>query len=107
MTSDLDNVFVRAKFDALEAVSLYFAANRDRFWLEPSCGCCRWFPSAVRSRLSRPPSATATADEDLNAKIRVIFDANYCVYGCRKIKAALVRGHRSSRGQRPCSAADA
>lgn len=74
-------------------MSLYVAAHRDRFGLEPICRVLRVNASAVRSRLSRPPSATAIADEDVKAKIRVVFDANYRVYGCRKIKAALAREH--------------
>ncbi len=53
-------------------------------------------PSAVRSRLWRPPSATAIADEDLKAKIQVIFDADYRVYGRRKTKTALWREHEIS-----------
>ena len=72
---------------------MYVAANRDRFGLEPICRVLQVAPSAVRSRLSRPPSATAITDEDLKAKIQVVFDANYRVYGCRKIKAALAREH--------------
>lgn len=64
-------------------MSLYVAAHRDRFGLEPICRVLRVNASAVRSRLARPPSATAIADEELKAKIRVVFDANYRVYGCR------------------------
>ena len=55
---------------------MYVAANRDRFGLEPICRVLQVNASAVRSRLSRPPSATAIADEDLKAKIRVVFDDN-------------------------------
>jgi putative transposase len=76
----------------LEEVSLYVAVNRDRFGLEPICRV-EVNASTVRSRLARPPSATAIADEDLKAKIRVIFDANYRAYCCRKIKAVLAREH--------------
>jgi putative transposase len=72
---------------------LYVAAYRDRFGLEPICRVLQVNASTVRSRLARPPSATAIADEDLKAEIQVIFDANYRVYGCRKIKAVLAREH--------------
>ena len=70
---------------------MFIAAHRDRFGLEPICRVLQVAPSAVRSRLSRPPSATAIADEVLKVRIRVLFDENYRVYGCRKIKAALAR----------------
>ena len=64
-------------------MSMYVAAHRDRFGLEPICKVLQIAPSALRSRLSRPPSATAIVDEDLKDKIHVIVDADYRVYGRR------------------------
>jgi len=50
-------------------------------------------PSAVRSALARPVCARRLADETLKPLISAIFEANYRVYGRRKIKAALARQH--------------
>jgi putative transposase len=50
-------------------------------------------PSSVRSCLARGDSARRVDDEALKPTIRDIFDANYGVYGARKIKAVLARDH--------------
>lgn len=50
-------------------------------------------PSAVRSAIARGPSARQIADEELKPIILAVFEANYRVYGRRKIKAALAREH--------------
>ncbi len=50
-------------------------------------------PSAIRSALARPVCARRIADEALKPLIVAIFEANYRVYGRRKIKAALAREH--------------
>lgn len=50
-------------------------------------------PSAVRSAITRGPSARQIADEELKPIILAVFEANYRVYGRRKIKAALAREH--------------
>lgn len=49
--------------------------------------------SSVRSALARPITARQIADEALKPLIVKIFEANYQVYGRRKIKAALRREH--------------
>ena len=50
-------------------------------------------PSAVRSALARPVTARQLADEALKPLILALFEANYRVYGRRKMKAALRREH--------------
>ena len=45
----------------------------------------------MRSALRRPLAPRRIADEVLKARIREIFDDNYQVYGCRKIRAVLAR----------------
>ena len=61
--------------------------------LEPICKVLQVSPASVRSVLRRPPSDRAVADAALEPLIKAIFDANYKVYGCVKIKEALVREH--------------
>jgi transposase InsO family protein len=61
--------------------------------VEPVCRVLQVAPSAVRSALARPVCARRLADEVLKPLIQTIFDANYRVYGRRKIKAALAREH--------------
>jgi putative transposase len=59
----------------------------------PICRVLQVAPSAVRSALARPVSARQLADEALKPVILEVFNANYGVYGRRKIKAALRREH--------------
>jgi len=72
-------------------------AHRDRrteglrWGFEPICRVLEVCPSTVRSHLARPPCARRVADEGLKIEIQRIFDANYRVYGIRKIRAALQR----------------
>jgi putative transposase len=62
--------------------------------VEPTCKVLQVAPSAVRSSIARGPSARHVADEALKPMITDVFEANYRVYGRRKIKAALAREHR-------------
>lgn len=59
----------------------------------PICRTLQVAPSAVRSALARPVTALQLADEALRPIIVELFEANYRVYGRRKIKAALRREH--------------
>jgi putative transposase len=72
-------------------VTAFVVAHRDRHGVEPICRVLQVAPSAVRSRLARPISARELADEALKPKILEVYEANYRVYGRRKIKAALRR----------------
>ena len=59
----------------------------------PICRTLQVAPSAVRSVLARPVCARRLADDAIKPKLLVLFDANYRVYGRRKMKAALRREH--------------
>ncbi len=72
-------------------MSLFVAANREAFGVEPICRALQISPATVRSSLSRPPTRRNIDDAMLEGRIQTIFDDNYKVYGRRKIKAALVR----------------
>ena len=61
--------------------------------VEPVCRVLHAAPAAVRSSIARGASARHMADEALKPMIRDVFEANYRVYGRRKIKAALAREH--------------
>lgn len=50
-------------------------------------------PSAVRSAMSRPVCARRLVDDAVKPKLLDVFNANYRVYGRRKMKAALRREH--------------
>ena len=59
----------------------------------PTCRALQVAPSAVRSAMSRPVCARRQADETVKPLLLEVFNANYRVYGRRKMKAALRREH--------------
>ena len=59
----------------------------------PICRVLQVAPSAVRSAMARPVCARRLTDETIKPKLVEVFDANYRVYGRRKMKAALRRKH--------------
>jgi putative transposase len=59
----------------------------------PICRALQVAPSAVRSAMSRPVCARRQADDAIKPLLLEVFDANYRVYGRRKMKAALRRQH--------------
>ena len=59
----------------------------------PICRVLQVAPCAVRSAMSRPVGARRLADDAIKPKLLEVFDANYRVYGRRKMKAALRREH--------------
>jgi len=59
----------------------------------PICRTLQVAPSAVRSAMSRPVCARRVTDEKVKPILLEVFDANYRVYGRRKMKAALRREH--------------
>lgn len=74
----------------------YIDAHRAEFGVEPICRAledtpAQIAPSSYYAARSRPPSARAIRDEELCAAIIRIHDANYGVYGVRKVHAALRR----------------
>ena len=59
----------------------------------PICRVLQVAPSAVRSAMSRPVCARRLADNAIKPVLLEVFNANYRVYGRRKMKAALRREH--------------
>lgn len=59
----------------------------------PICRVLQVAPCAVRSAMSRPVCARRVTDEQIKPKLLEVFNANYQVYGRRKMKAALRREH--------------
>ncbi len=68
--------------------------HRDVYGVEPICEVLQFAPSTYYDVKARAPSARALRDADLKAVIRRLWDANYEVYGYRKMWHALRReGH--------------
>ena len=59
----------------------------------PICRSLLVAPSAVRSAMSRPACTRPVTDETVKPKLLAVFEANYRVYGRRKMKSALRREH--------------
>lgn len=68
------------------------AAHR-HYGVVPICRVLQVAPSAVRSAMSRPVCARRLVDDAVKPKLLEVFNANYRVYGRRKMKAALRREH--------------
>jgi putative transposase len=66
-------------------------ALRDRFGVDPICRVLGVATSTYYARKTRPPSARRVRDEQLKTQIRRVWDANYQVYGARKLWAQLRR----------------
>jgi putative transposase len=66
-------------------------ACRDRFGVEPICRVLGVPTSTYYATKARPPSVRQRRDEQLKAEIRRVFDANYQVYGARKLWRQLQR----------------
>jgi putative transposase len=66
-------------------------ACRERFGVEPICRVLGVATSTYYARKARPPSALRVRDVQLKVEIRRVFDANYRVYGARKIWRQLQR----------------
>ena len=69
----------------------FIDTNRHDLGVEPICPMFQIAPSAYYSFKSRPVSARAARDVVLGAMIKVLFDANYGVYGARKMWKAMRR----------------
>ena len=65
--------------------------HRGRFGVERICRVMGTNVSTYFAHKSRPPSARAIQDEWLRERIRQVHEANYSVYGIRKVCRALVR----------------
>ncbi len=69
----------------------YVNAHRERFGVEPICQVLEIAPSTYYSAKKRPPCRRRLRDEQLKADIRRVFEANYAVYGARKVWRQLNR----------------
>ncbi|MFB7329668.1 IS3 family transposase [Streptomyces sp. NPDC056190] len=74
----------------------YIDQYKETFGVQPICDVLAETdapiaPSTYYAARTRPPSARSLRDEELTWEIRRIHDANYGVYGARKVHAALVR----------------
>jgi putative transposase len=73
----------------------YIDAHRDEFGVEPICSVLQVAPSTYYAAKTRPRSARSVTDTTTTAAIGKLHQANYSVYGARKVHAALRReGHR-------------
>ncbi len=74
--------------------------NRAEFGVEPVCAALQVAPSTYWSATRRPPSARALRDAKLMPLLLVLWQANYSVYGSRKLWVAARRaGHDIGRDQ--------
>jgi putative transposase len=69
----------------------FIEARRDRFGVELLCRTLGAAPSTYYAARSRPPSARAITDAWLHEEIARVFEANYRVYGARKVYHQLRR----------------
>jgi putative transposase len=69
----------------------FIMERRDEFGVEPMCRVLPIAPSTYYAAKSRPPSARALRDQALQTEIRRVYDANYQVYGPRKVWRQLNR----------------
>jgi len=76
----------------------YIDENKDEFGVEPICRQLPIAPQTYYAAKSRPPSRRSVTDGETTVKIREIHEANYGVYGARKVHAQLRRdGHQVAR----------
>jgi putative transposase len=76
----------------------FIERHKSRFGVEPICECLPIAPSTYYATKSRPLSARALSDQQLIVEIRRVFEANYRVYGPRKVWRQLHReGHPVAR----------
>ena len=66
-------------------------AHKDRFGVEPICRVLEVPTSTYYARRRRSPSARATSDAALLVRIRQVHQANYGVYGARRVWKQLGR----------------
>ncbi len=72
-------------------MTAFIEDHRKEFGVEPICAVLPIAPSTYYGERSRPPSARASRDEELCREIQRVYDANYRVYGPRKVWRQLRR----------------
>src|SRR5438128_7934301 len=74
-----------------EAVNRYIDSHRSHYGVEPICEVLQVAPSTYYAAKRRPPCRRRLRDEELRAHIARVFEANYGVYGVRKVWRQLNR----------------
>lgn len=69
----------------------YIDAHRAEFGVEPICQALAVAPSTYYAAKTRPPSARAVRDAELTPVLVELWEANYRVYGARKLWKAAQR----------------
>jgi putative transposase len=69
----------------------YIDDNKDAYGVEPICALLPIAPSTYYETKARPPSARALRDAELKTEIRRVYEANFGVYGARKVWRQLSR----------------
>ena len=78
----------------------FIDAHRDEFGVEPICAQLPIAPATYYDAKSRPESARARRHQAMTAVLMALWEANYRVYGARKLwKAAQRAGHAIGRDQ--------
>ena len=78
----------------------FIDANREEFGVERVCAALQVAPSTYWSAKRRPPSARAVRDAKMMPLLLALWQANYSVYGARKLWIAARRaGHGIGRDQ--------
>jgi putative transposase len=72
-------------------MTAFIAEHKEKFGVEPMCACLPIAPSTYYAGISRPPSARKLRDEALKPEITHVYQANYSVYGPRKVWRQLKR----------------
>jgi putative transposase len=84
----------------VEVIVDFIDANRDELGVEPICRDLQVAPSTYYAARSRAPSARDRRDAALIPLLVAIWEANFRVYGVRKLwKAARRAGHDVGRDQ--------
>jgi putative transposase len=65
--------------------------HREQFGVQPICDVLGWNVSTYYAHRRRPPSERALRDDHLAIEVRRVFEANYRVYGYRKVHSQLTR----------------
>ena len=72
-------------------MTTFIDTHRRRFGVEPICRALEVAPSSYYARTSRPPSPRSLRDAALTTEIRRVWEANFKVYGARKVWRQLIR----------------
>ncbi len=72
-------------------MTAFIDEHKEKFGVEPMCAVLPIALSTYYAAISRPPSARNLRDEALKPEITRVYQANYSVYGPRKVWRQLRR----------------